>query len=197
MPPGTHNGTDQEREACRKTLPWQFPCILPFRQGLSYRKLADFGPLRTMIDGCRKSSGLRYCPVITNRIPYAYQEALPLVRACWCTSWTKRRGWSVSCGSGTVRRTVSATVLASPRASLAASGYPRILPPAKSPCRAARGGPPATAPLLPRDFPRLSIMAIRRCCGAACEVVHHCRPVMTSDKFRPHHLERKALLYVR
>src|SRR5215475_3275810 len=26
---------------------------------------------------------------------------------------------------------------------------------------------------------------------------HRARPVMTSDKVRPHHLERKALLYVR
>jgi len=26
---------------------------------------------------------------------------------------------------------------------------------------------------------------------------HHGRPIMISDKVRPHHLERKALLYVR
>jgi len=37
--------------------------------------------LRTMIDGCRTLSGLRYRSDMASRSPYAYREALPLVRA--------------------------------------------------------------------------------------------------------------------
>ena len=74
-------------------------------------------------------------------------------------------------GIGTASRspiyTPAATTLASHRARLGISRRVRILPLAKSPRRPARRDAFATARELWQDFPPLSIMHLRRCCGAA------------------------------
>ena len=82
--------------------------------------------------------------------------------------------------------TPGATILTSLRTRLRASGCPRILPPAKSRRPLARRGPLATAPLLPRDCPPLSIMDIRRCCGAALDDLTRCEdwPRRRADRAR-------------